>query len=108
MIIKHNGYLGKVEFDEDAEIFHGEILNIKDVVTFQGRTAKELKKAFSDSLKDYLAFCKKLGQEPQKPFSGRFVLRVSPELHTRLSTAAAKEDKSLNQWVVEKLEKAAA
>ncbi len=72
-MMEYKKYLAKVAFDQDADIFHGEIINIKDVVTFQGQSVKELKKAFKDSVEDYLEFCAELKQEPDKPFSGNFV-----------------------------------
>ena len=107
MIIEYQGYLGKVEFDEEHDLFHGEVLNIRDVVTFQGKSARELKKALKDSVEDYLDYCRELSREPEKPFSGKFVLRLSPELHKALYARAQKADKSLNQWIVDQLQKLA-
>lgn len=80
-MMAYKGYLAKVEVDDDADIFHGEVINIRDVVTFQGRAVEELRQAFQDSVKDYLAFCAERGEEPDKPFSGRFVIRLAPEVH---------------------------
>ena len=60
-MMEFKGYAAKVEFDDVAELFHGEVIGIKDVVTFQGRTPKELKKAFQESVEDYLSFCKQRG-----------------------------------------------
>lgn len=61
-MMRYKGYLGKVEFDSDAQILHGEVLGIRDVVTFQGSSVRELKKAFRDSIDDYLAFCRQRGE----------------------------------------------
>ena len=108
MIVEYKGYLGKVEFDDEAELFHGQVMHLRDVVTFQAKTAKELKKAMRESVQTYMQFCKERGAEPQKPFSGKFVLRVAPELHKRLAAQAAREEKSLNEWIEENLEKIAA
>jgi predicted HicB family RNase H-like nuclease len=105
-MMEYQGYLGKVEFDDEAGIFHGDVINTRDVITFQGKSVAELKKAFRDSIEDYLAFCAERGEEPDKPFSGQFVTRVSPELHRRASEAASIAGKSLNAWVAEKLESA--
>ena len=55
--MEYKGYVGKVEFDDDAEIFHGEVLDTRDVITFQGKSVGELRQAFRDSIDDYLAFC---------------------------------------------------
>ena len=37
-VMEYKGYVGKVEFDDDAEIFHGEVLDTRDVITFQGKS----------------------------------------------------------------------
>ncbi|TVP60879.1 MAG: type II toxin-antitoxin system HicB family antitoxin [Nodularia sp. (in: Bacteria)] len=97
--MKYKGYEALVEFDDEAEIFHGEIVNIRDVVTFQGDNVKDLKQAFEDSIEDYLDFCRERGEEPEKPFSGKFVVRIKPELHKAISIKARKEGKSLNSLV---------
>ena len=81
--MEHKGYVGRVEYDDEAEIFHGEVINTRDVITFQRATVAGLKKAFRGSVEDYLAFCSERGEEPEKPFSGQFVTRVSPDLHVR-------------------------
>ena len=77
-MMEYKGYLGKVEYDDEASLFHGEVINTRDVVTFQGKSVAELKKAFRDSVDDYLAFCAERGEEPDKPCSGQFVTRMSP------------------------------
>jgi predicted HicB family RNase H-like nuclease len=105
-MMEYQGYIGKVEFDDAASIFHGEVINTRDVITFQGKSVAELKKAFRASVNDYLAFCAERGEEPDKPFSGQFMARVSPDLHRRASVAASLAGKSLNAWVVEQLESA--
>lgn len=106
-MMTYKGYLGCVEFDDDANLFHGEVLHIKDVVTFQGKSVRELRKAFQDSVEDYLDFCEKRGESPDKPFSGKFVVRLSPEKHRKIFIAAKQEGKSLNTWISDTLLKAA-
>lgn len=105
--MEYKGYTGHVEFDEEADLFHGDVIAIRDVVTFQGRTVDELRQAFQDSVDDYLEYCQKLGKEPDKPFSGKFVVRVKPDIHRQAAIAAKKSGKSLNSWVSETIEKAA-
>lgn len=107
-MMEYKGYVGKVEFDDEAAIFHGEVINTRDVITFQGKSVAELKKAFRESVEDYLAFCASRGEEPEKPFSGQFVTRISPELHRQVNLAASLSGKSLNAWVAEQLQSAIA
>jgi predicted HicB family RNase H-like nuclease len=104
--MRYKGYEADVEYDEDAEIFHGEVTGVRDVITFQGKSVAELKRALADSIEDYLAFCKKRGEEPEKPFSGQFVVRTDPSLHKQVSTAARRAGVSLNKWIASALEKA--
>ncbi len=105
-MLQHKGYTGHVEFDDEARLFHGEVIDLRDVVTFQGTSVEELEEAFQDSVDDYLEFCEERGEEPDRPFSGRLMLRVSPHLHRQAYTRARQEGKSLNQWILEKLEQA--
>jgi len=102
----YKGYEAIVEYDADAEIFHGEVANLRDVITFLGKSVAELKKAFAGSVEDYLEFCKERGEDPEKPFSGRFVVRTDPSLHKDVSMAARREGVSLNKWISSTLEKA--
>jgi predicted HicB family RNase H-like nuclease len=107
-MMEYKGYIGKVEFDGEAGIFHGEVIDTRDVITFQGQSVAELKTAFQESIDDYLAFCKERGEEPNKPFSGQFVTRIPPELHRQVNLAASVSGKSLNAWVAEQLQAAVA
>jgi predicted HicB family RNase H-like nuclease len=107
-MIEYKGYIGRVEFDDEAGIFHGEVINTRDVITFQGESVAELKKAFRESVDDYLAFCKERGEEPDKPFSGQFVTRIPPDLHRQVNLAASLAGKSLNAWVADQLKAAVA
>lgn len=102
--MEYKGYTAKVEFDSDANLFHGQVLDIRDVITFQGTSVDELWEEFRASVDDYLEWCKERGEEPDKPFSGRFVVRLSPELHRAVAVKAGLEGKSLNTWVSDVLE----
>ena len=101
----YKGYIGQVTLDEEAGVFHGQVMNARDIITFQGRTVRELRKALKDSIEDYLEFCRERGEDPDKHLSGRFVLRIDPELHREVTIAAVREGKSLNKWVAERLER---
>ena len=103
-MLKYKGYTGHAEFDDETGIFHGEVLDLRDVMTFQGKTVQEIERAFRDSVDDYLAFCRERGEEPDRPFSGRLMLRLPPRLHRKAYVSARREGKSLNQWISEKVE----
>ena len=107
-MMKYKGYYGVVQYDDEAKIFHGEVVNTRTVITFQGTTVDEIEQAFRDSVDDYLDWCKERGKEPEKPFSGKFVLRIPPELHRQLNLKAKLNNASLNSFIVQTLEKAAA
>jgi len=105
-MLKYKGYIGKVDFDANEDLFHGEVINTRDVITFQGKSVRELKKSLKDSVDDYLDFCKERGEEPDKPFSGQFIVRIPPEIHREAFIEAKKSGKSLNAWVKEAIGKA--
>ncbi|MCH8485257.1 MAG: type II toxin-antitoxin system HicB family antitoxin [Candidatus Cyclonatronum sp.] len=102
-MLKYKGYQGKVEFDEEAGLFHGEVVDLRDVITFQGKSVDELVQAFRDSVDDYLDFCRQRNEEPDKAFSGRLMLRLPSDVHRRVYVSAQKEGKSLNEYITEKL-----
>ncbi|MDR1858400.1 MAG: type II toxin-antitoxin system HicB family antitoxin [Treponema sp.] len=97
--MEYKGYFGTVEYDAQAKIFHGDIINTRDVITFQGTTAREIERAFKDSIDDYIAWCKEEGVEPEKPYSGKFNVRLSLELHRQVAILARKKNVSLNSFV---------
>ena len=99
----YKGYEAVAEFDEDAGIFSGEVINTRDAITFQGSSVKELSKAFRDSVDDYLEFCAKRKESPEKPFSGTLSLRLPPTVHRRIALEARRHGKSLNSYILERL-----
>ena len=103
-MLQYKGYAGHVEFDDETGIFHGEVLDLRDVITFQGKSVEEIECAFRESIDDYLEFCEERDEEPDKPFSGRLMVRLPPEVHRKAYVSARREGKSLNQWIAEKLE----
>jgi predicted HicB family RNase H-like nuclease len=105
-MMEYKGYIAKVVFDGGAGVFHGEVLNLRDVIAFEGKTVAGLRKAFRDSVDDYLEFCATRKEVPEKPCRGRFVLRLDPNLHRAIATKASLENKSLNAWVQEVLQSA--
>jgi predicted HicB family RNase H-like nuclease len=107
-MMRYKGYIGRVEFDAEAGILHGEVVGIRDVVTFQGESVGQVEQAFRDSVDDYLAFCSQRGEPPNRPCSGNFVLRIDSELHRKVDMLARTSGKSLNAWVAECLNRAVA
>lgn len=106
-MMKYKGYTGRVvQLDENQGLFHGEVTGITDVITFQGRTTEELLQGFHESIDDYLEFCKERSEEPEKPYSGKFLVRVPGELHRKAVLAARTAGQSLNTWVAEAIEAA--
>src|SRR5574344_715816 len=106
-ILAYKGFSARVEFDARDNIFFGRLLGIEDMVTFHGESVTELTEAFKEAVTDYLDTCKKLGKKPQKPFSGKLMFRVPPEVHAAVTIAAKSSGKSLNQWAIEVLDSAA-
>jgi predicted HicB family RNase H-like nuclease len=105
----YKGYTGRAEYDHETGLFHGEVDGTRDVITFQGKTIDQLRAAFIDSVDDYLEFCKRRGESPEKPYSGRFLARISPQLHQQLSSLAKNSRISLNtlvdRWLTAMVEK---
>ena len=102
--MNYKGYIGKVSYDDEANIFHGEVINTKDVITFEGVSVEDLKQAFIDSIEDYIDYCEELGESPEKPFSGNLPLRISGELHREIYFKSKSEGLSINAWIKQKLQ----
>jgi len=99
----YKGYTGKFELDFEDNLISGLVIDIKDVITFHGNTIEEAIKCFHESVDDYLDFCQELGEEPEKPFSGKLPYRTTPEIHRKIYVAATKAGKSINAWMDEVL-----
>ncbi len=104
-MMEHKGYVAKVEFDDDSNVFHGEVVDLRDVITFEGTNVEELRRAFKDSVDDYLEFCAERNEEPEKPFSGKLMVRLRPALHRQIYLRAKADNKSLNSLIRESLER---
>jgi len=103
----YKGYTARVEFDDRDDIFVGHITGIRDIVSFHGENVRELRAAFEEAVDDYVQACERIGKTPEKPVSGRMMLRVPPEVHGAARAAAQAAGKSLNQWAAEVLRDAA-
>ena len=108
-MMKYKGYCGQASYDSEAKIFHGEVVGLDAVITFQGKTVAELEKAFKDSIDDYLDWCKERGKSPEKSFSGTLSLRLTPEIHKKIAHNAITNNLSINAYlntiISEKLKK---
>lgn len=102
-IMTVDGFHAKIDYDPDIDMFRGEILGLSGGADFYGKNPRELRNEFKTSLKVYLEVCDEKKIEPFKKFSGKFNLRVSEELHSKIAVQAAAEEKSINQWVVDVL-----
>ena len=107
-MMEYKGYRGAVTFDDEADVFHGEVVDTRDVIVFEGTSVAQLKKEFKFSIDDYLRVCEERGRTPDKPYSGKILLRIPPEVHRAAATAAKTQGKSLNAWIAEMVEEAAA
>lgn len=103
-VLEHKGYIATIELDEDAGNFHGEVINTRAVLTFVGNSLAELRHEFSETIAVYEELCRDRGEAPEKPYSGSFMLRLSPELHRRAAETAIRTGKSLNSFVKDAVE----
>jgi predicted HicB family RNase H-like nuclease len=101
-------YQAKIEYDDDLDLFRGEILGLSGGADFYGKNPKELRAEFNKSLKVFLEVCKEKGIEPRRHFSGKFNLRISPTLHEKLALAAQAQGKSINSLAQQALEESVA
>lgn len=100
----YKGYEGIVEYDAEANILHGEVLHLHDVITFQADCVGDLEGAFHESVDDYLEFCAEHNREPEKPYTGNISLRLPPDLHKQVVSIAKRKKESVNSFIVEAVE----
>ena len=107
-VMSYKGYSARIEYSDDDGCFIGHLAGIRDVVGFHGESVTELRGAFEEAVDDYLATCEKLNRSPQRPYSGKVMLRLDPSIHARAAMQAESQGKSLNAWAQEALVKAIA
>jgi len=105
-IMTYSGYTASLEFDPDDNILVGRVLGIDDLISFHGESVADFTQAFHEAVNDYVSACEKLGQTPEKPASGRLMLRVNPVVHAAALKAAAHSGQSLNRWAEQVLREA--
>ncbi|MBU3918047.1 type II toxin-antitoxin system HicB family antitoxin [bacterium] len=102
-VLKYKGYVGTVEYSTPDEILFGRVLGIKDSISYEGKTVVDLKEDFQNGIDHYMEVCEKTGKEPEKPFSGKFVVRIPPNVHRDIALKAKKENISINTFVTKVL-----
>lgn len=103
-LMQYKEYLASLHFNATDEVFYGKILGIDDLVSFEGTTVRELKKAFHDAVDDYIETCKQLGKEPNKTYKGSFNIRIGTDLHREAAIFASMHNISLNDLVKSAIE----
>lgn len=104
--MKYRGYTASIQYDDEDQEFCGDVVDLRDTITFSGSSVAELRDAFHAAVDDYIEFCEQRGEAPEKPYSGRFVLRIEPSLHRRASVAAEVQQVSLNAFVEDAIQRA--
>jgi predicted HicB family RNase H-like nuclease len=106
-MMEYKGYTaGPIDFDPEDGTFSGTVAGLRDVIHFEGATARELTRAFRQSIDSYLELCAETGQQPDRPFNGKILVRTEPELHRKAALRAAAEGVSLNRWISRQIETA--
>lgn len=106
-MMEYKGYLaGPIDFDQEVNTFSGTVAGLRDVIHFEGASARELTRAFRESIDSYLELCAETGKEPDRPFNGKILVRTEPELHRKAALRAAVEGISLSRWISRQIESA--
>ena len=106
-MMEYKGYTaGPIDFDEKDATFSGTVAGLRDVIHFEGSTAKDLTRAFRESIDAYLEFCAEQEKEPDRAFNGKILVRTEPALHRKAALRAAAEGVSLSQWISRQIESA--
>lgn len=101
--MEYKGYVARIEYSADDECFVGRIAGVQDIITFEGDNVKGLISAFHEAVDFYLKTCEERGEQPNKPYSGKIMLRLDPALHAKIATRAQAVGKSLNQYAADVL-----
>lgn len=103
-MMEYKGYYGSVHYSDEDRCFYGKIEHIKGLVSYEGHDVSSIRKAFEDSVNDYLAACKAKNRAPDKPFKGSFNVRTGPELHRKAYIYAQERKMNLNNVIIKSLE----
>lgn len=100
-MLTYKGFLGSTDFDENADVFFGNVINANTIISFRGSSVEDLKTSFYNLVDSYLDDCEREGISPEKPFSGKITVRVSPTLHRKVAIRATENKESMNQYLEE-------
>ena len=104
--MRYKGYSARIEYSDEDGCFVGRVAGIRDIITFHGECVGGVREAFEEALDFYLDSCNERDEPPNKPYSGKLLLRIDPELHAAVAEVAELSGVSINQWAGEKLSKA--
>jgi len=104
-MLSYKGFIAEVDYDDNAEVFFGTVVNASLIMSFRGASVSELKGSFADVVETYLDDCRRDGVDPEKPFSGKITVRVPPVLHRRVAVKAATLRKSMNLYIENLMER---
>ena len=104
--MSYRGYPARIEYSDEDGCFVGRVAGIRDIITFHGENVGGVREAFEEALDFYLDSCNERGEPPNKPYSGKLLLRIDPEIHAAVAEAAEVNGVSINQWAKEKLSEA--
>ena len=107
-VMTYKGYAASMTYDADDKVLVGRVLDIADIISFHGESVAEFEAAFHEAIDDYIDACAKLKQQPEKPASGKLMLRIDPRIHAAAAKAAAREGQSMNKWVAKVISEATA
>ncbi|MCP4456947.1 MAG: type II toxin-antitoxin system HicB family antitoxin [Cytophagales bacterium] len=99
--LEHKGYTGSIEYSPEDDLLYGKVLGVRGLISYEGKTGKDLEADFIEAIDTYLSSCKDEGIEPEKPFKGSFNVRISASLHRKAALEAMEAKVSLNNYVAE-------
>lgn len=106
-MMDYKGFKAQIDFDGEAGIFVGEVLNTRDRIIFSGHSVDELQVAMENAIEDYIEMSRDTGGTTDSPFSGQISVRINPQIHRAIAECAAREGVSVNGWISARLREAA-
>lgn len=105
-MMDYKGFKAQIDFDCEAGVFVGEVINLRDAVSFVGRSVDELRTAFEQAVEEYLEQAAGVAVGVETPFSGHISVRINPKLHRAIAERAAREGFTVSGWIAERLSEA--